>query len=52
MYLVDGLNNPWELIFGPDDGICILQKEMGVYGRLTESGEAKVIQTFPEEWFH
>ena len=43
--LVDGLNNPWEIVFGPDDEIYFTERDGRIW-MITESGEAKVIQTF------
>ena len=43
--LVDGLNNPWEIVFGPDDEIYFTERDGRIW-MITEFGEAKVIQTF------
>ena len=44
--IVDGLNNPWEIVFGPDDEIYFTERDGRIW-KLTEFGNAKVIQTFP-----
>ena len=45
--LVDGLNNPWELVFGPDGEIYFTERDGRIW-KIGESGEVKVIQTFPK----
>jgi len=43
--LVDGLNNPWEIVFGPDGEIYFTERDGRIW-KISESGEVKVIQTF------
>ena len=43
--LVDGLNNPWEIVFGPDGEIYFTERDGRIW-KIGESGEVKVIQTF------
>ena len=45
--LVDGLNNPWELIFGPDGDMYFTERDGRIW-KIDKSGEAKIIQTFPK----
>ena len=45
--IVDGLNNPWEIIFGPDDEIYFTERDGRIW-KLNESGDGKIIQTFPK----
>ena len=45
--LVDGLNNPWEIVFGPDGEIYFTERDGRIW-KIGESGEVKVIQTFPK----
>jgi len=45
--IVDGLNNPWEIVFGPDEEIFFTERDGRVW-KIEEFGEAKVIQTFPK----
>ena len=45
--LVDGLNNPWELIFGPDEEMYFTERDGRIW-KIDKSGEAKIIQTFPK----
>ena len=45
--LVDGLNNPWELIFGPDGEMYFTERDGRIW-KIDKSGEAKIIQTFPK----
>ena len=45
--IVDGLNNPWEIVFGPDGEIFFSERDGRVW-KIEEFGEAKVIQTFPK----
>jgi len=45
--IVDGLNNPWEIIFGPDDEIYFTERDGRIW-KINESGDGKIIQTFPK----
>ncbi len=45
--IVDGLNNPWEIVFGPNDDIYFTERDGRIW-KMSESGVAKVIQTFPK----
>ena len=45
--IVDGLNNPWELVFGPNGDIYFTERDGRIW-KMSESGVAKVIQTFPK----
>ena len=45
--LVDGLNNPWEIVFGPDGEIYFTERDGRIW-KIGESGDVKVIQTFPK----
>jgi len=45
--LVDGLNNPWEIVFGPDGEIYFTERDGRIWN-IGGSGEVKVIQTFPK----
>ena len=45
--IVDGLNNPWEIVFAPDGDIFFSERDGRVW-KIEEFGEAKVIQTFPK----
>lgn len=45
--IVDGLNNPWEIVFGPDGEIYFTERDGRIW-KLSEFGDAKVIQTFPK----
>ena len=45
--LVDGLNNPWELIFGPDEEMYFTERDGRIW-KIDKFGEAKIIQTFPK----
>ena len=43
--LVDGLNNPWEIVFGPNGETYFTERDGRIWN-IGESGEVKVIQTF------
>ena len=43
--MVDGLNNPWEIVFGPDGEIFFTERDGRIW-KIEEFGEAKVIETF------
>jgi len=43
--MVDGLNNPWEIVFGPDGDIYFTERDGRIW-KIEEFGEAKVIETF------
>ena len=45
--IVDGLNNPWEIVFGPDGEIYFTERDGHIW-KLNESGDGKIIQTFPK----
>jgi len=45
--IVDGLNNPWEIVFGPDGEIFFTERDGRIW-IIEEFGEAKVIETFPK----
>ncbi|MBA4438691.1 MAG: PQQ-dependent sugar dehydrogenase [Nitrosopumilaceae archaeon] len=45
--IVDGLNNPWEIVFGPNGDIYFTERDGRIW-KMSESGVAKVIQTFPK----
>jgi len=45
--IVDGLNNPWEIVFGPDGEIYFTERDGRIW-KLNESGDGKIIQTFPK----
>ena len=45
--LVDGLQNPWEIVFGPDGELYFTERDGRIW-KIGESGEVKVIQTFPK----
>ena len=45
--IVDGLNNPWEIVFGPEGEIFFTERDGRIW-KMSESGVAKVIQTFPK----
>ena len=45
--IVDGLNNPWEIVFGPNGDIYFTERDGRIW-KISESGVAKVIQTFPK----
>ena len=45
--IVDGLNNPWELVFGPNGDIYFTERDGRIW-KMSESGVAKVIYTFPK----
>jgi len=45
--IVDGLNNPWEILFGPDGEIYFTERDGRIW-KLNESGDGKIIQTFPK----
>jgi len=45
--MVDGLNNPWEIVFGPNGDIYFTERDGRIW-KMSESGVAKVIQTFPK----
>ena len=44
--IVDGLNNPWEIVFGPNGDIYFTERDGRIW-KMSESAVAKVIQTFP-----
>lgn len=43
--MVDGLNNPWEIVFGPDGDIYFSERDGRIW-KIESFGEAKVIETF------
>ena len=45
--VVDGLNNPWEMIFAPNGDIYFTERDGRIW-KIENFGEAKVIQTFPK----
>jgi len=45
--IVDGLNNPWEIVFGPEGEIFFTERDGRVW-KIENFGEAKVIETFPK----
>ena len=45
--IVDGLNNPWEIVFGTNGDIYFTERDGRIW-KMSESGVAKVIQTFPK----
>jgi glucose/arabinose dehydrogenase len=45
--IVDGLNNPWEIVFGINGDIYFTERDGRIW-KMSESGVAKVIQTFPK----
>ena len=45
--IVDGLNNPWEIVFAPNGDIYFTERDGRIW-KMSESGVAKVIQTFPK----
>ena len=45
--IADGLNNPWEIVFGPEGEIYFTERD-GRLWIIEEFGEAKVIETFPK----
>ena len=45
--VVDGLNNPWEIVFGPNGDIYFTERDGRIW-KMSESGVAKVIYTFPK----
>ena len=45
--LVDGLNNPWEMVFASNGDIYFSERDGRVW-KIENFGEAKVIQTFPK----
>ena len=45
--VVDGLNNPWEMVFAPNGDIYFSERDGRVW-KIQNFGEAKVIQTFPK----
>jgi len=45
--VVDGLNNPWEMVFAPNGDIFFSERDGRVW-KIENFGEAKVIQTFPK----
>ena len=45
--VVDGLNNPWEMVFAPNGDIYFSERDGRVW-KIENFGEAKVIQTFPK----
>ena len=45
--IVDGLNYPWEILFGPNGDIYFTERDGRIW-KMSESGVAKVIQTFPK----
>ena len=44
--IVDGLNNPWEIVFAPDGEIYFTERDGRIW-ELDMSGNAKVIHKFP-----
>ena len=45
--VVDGLNNPWDMVFAPNGDIYFSERDGRVW-EIENVGEAKVIQTFPK----
>ncbi|MDC0637870.1 PQQ-dependent sugar dehydrogenase [Nitrosopumilus sp.] len=45
--IVDGLNNPWEIVFGPNGDIYFTERDGRIW-KMSESGFANVIYTFPK----
>ena len=45
--VVDGLNNPWEMVFAPNGDIYFSERDGRVW-KIENFGDAKVIQTFPK----
>ena len=45
--IVDGLNNPWEIVFGPEGEIFFTERDGRIW-KIENFGEAKVIETFPK----
>ncbi len=45
--IVDGLDNPWEMVFAPDGDIYFTERDGRIW-KIENFGEAKVIQTFPK----
>ena len=45
--IVDGLNNPWEMVFAPNGEIFFTERDGRIW-IIEEFGEAKVIETFPK----
>ena len=45
--IVDGLNNPWEIVFGPNGDIYFTERDGRIW-KMSESGVANVIYTFPK----
>jgi len=45
--IVDGLNNPWEMVFAPNGDIYFSERDGRIW-KIESFGEAKVIQTFPK----
>ena len=45
--IVDGLNNPWEIVFGPNGDTYFTERDGRIW-KMSESGVAKVIYTFPK----
>ncbi|MDC0171660.1 PQQ-dependent sugar dehydrogenase [Candidatus Nitrosopelagicus sp.] len=45
--IADGLNNPWEIVFGPEGEIYFTERD-GRLWIIEEFGEAKIIETFPK----
>jgi len=45
--VVDGLNNPWEIVFAPNGDIYFSERDGRIW-KIESFGEAKIIQTFPK----
>ena len=45
--IVDGLNNPWEIVFGPEGEIFFTERDGRIW-KIENFEEAKVIETFPK----
>ena len=45
--IVDGLNNPWEMVFASNGDIYFSERDGRIW-KIEDFGEAKVIQTFPK----
>ncbi|MDC0063671.1 PQQ-dependent sugar dehydrogenase [Candidatus Nitrosopelagicus sp.] len=45
--IADGLNNPWEIVFGPEGEIYFTERD-GRLWIIEEFGQAKIIETFPK----
>ena len=45
--IVDGLNNPWEIVFGPNGDTYFTERDGRIW-KMSESGVANVIYTFPK----